>query len=142
MQDTIEFTIDGVLDLHTFLPREINDLIDDYIEACLDKGIFDIRIIHGKGKGVLRNRVYALLDRHPQVASFGQAPLEAGGWGAIGVKIRIYMINFLLRASLRFLGEFTSSFRFFSFVTNIHGPWANTATLSAHKVIRNLDHAL
>ncbi len=88
MEDPIELPIDGVLDLHTFLPREINDLINDYIEACLDKGIFDIRIIHGKGKGILRNRVYALLERHPQVESFEQAPLESGGWGAVLVRLK------------------------------------------------------
>ena len=88
MEDPVKLPIDGVLDLHTFLPREINDLIDDYIEACLDAKIVDIRIIHGKGKGILRNRVYALLDRHPQVASFGQAPLEAGGWGAVLVRLK------------------------------------------------------
>lgn len=88
MEDPIELPIDGVLDLHTFLPREINDLIDDYIEACLDKGILDIRIIHGKGKGVLRNRVYALLERDPHVESFEQAPLESGGWGAVLVRLK------------------------------------------------------
>lgn len=88
MEDPIELPIDGVLDLHTFLTREIDDLIDDYIEACLDDRIFDIRIIHGKGKGILRNRVYALLERHPQVESFEQAPLEAGGWGAVLVRLK------------------------------------------------------
>ena len=88
MEEPIELTIDGVLDLHTFLPHEIDDLIDDYIEACLDDRIFDIRIIHGKGKGVLRNRVYALLKRHPNVESFGQAPLEAGGWGALLARLK------------------------------------------------------
>jgi DNA-nicking Smr family endonuclease len=88
MEDPIELPIDGVLDLHTFLPREINDLIDDYIEACLDAKILDIRIIHGKGKGILRNRVYALLEKHPQVESFAQTPLESGGWGAVLVRLK------------------------------------------------------
>ena len=84
----IELPIDGVLDLHTFLPRELDDLLQDYIQGCLDSGIIDIRIIHGKGKGILRNRVYSILKRHPHVESFVQAPEEAGGWGAVLVRLK------------------------------------------------------
>uniref|UniRef100_A0A7C4ETV5 DNA mismatch repair protein MutS n=1 Tax=Desulfomonile tiedjei TaxID=2358 RepID=A0A7C4ETV5_9BACT len=80
--------IDGVLDLHTFPPQEIENLLADYIEACLDARIFDMRIIHGKGTGAMRNRVYAFLSRHPSVQSFQQAPLEAGGWGAVVVRLK------------------------------------------------------
>ncbi len=82
--------IDGVLDLHTFSPREVEDLLDDYIHACVQTGIFDIRIIHGKGKGILRNRVHAILARHPLVESFAPAPLEAGGWGAVLVRLKAH----------------------------------------------------
>jgi len=85
----IELPIDGVLDLHTFLPRELDDLLHDYIQACLDSGIIDIRIIHGKGKGVLRDRVYSILKRHPRVERFVQAPEEAGGWGAVLVRLKV-----------------------------------------------------
>lgn len=80
--------IDGVLDLHTFSPKDLPQLLDDYIEACLDASIFDLRIIHGKGKGILRDRLKGLLRKHPLVESFEQAPLEAGGWGATLVRLR------------------------------------------------------
>lgn len=78
----IEIPIDGVLDLHTFAPRELPDLLDDYLTACHDKGIASVRIIHGKGTGVLRARVHSLLARHPLVAGFKAASEAAGGWGA------------------------------------------------------------
>ncbi len=84
----VTLPIDGILDLHTFPPQEIENLLADYIEACLDAGILDVRIIHGKGTGIMRNRVYAFLSRHPEVESFQQAPLEAGGWGAAVVRLR------------------------------------------------------
>jgi len=74
--------IEDVLDLHTFHPKDVADLLDDYFDACLDKGIFEVRIIHGKGKGILKKRVHAVLKRHPLVSSYQEAPPEAGGWGA------------------------------------------------------------
>lgn len=80
--------INGVLDLHTFAPGELNQLLDDYIDACLESGIYDLRVIHGKGKGVMRERVRTLLDRDARVASFGNAPEEAGGWGATVVTLK------------------------------------------------------
>jgi DNA-nicking Smr family endonuclease len=80
--------IDGVLDLHTFSPKEVPGLLDDYLTACREKGIFSVRIIHGKGKGVLRAKVRALLEKHPLVVGFSTAPETAGGWGATLVELK------------------------------------------------------
>ena len=80
--DPVVIPIDGVLDLHTFAPGERIALLDDYIDACLDANIHDLRIIHGKGSGVLRQRVHALLKKDPRVERYEDAPPEAGGWGA------------------------------------------------------------
>ena len=87
-EPAVKIPINGILDLHTFSPREIKNLIDDYIEECLEAGLSDIRIIHGKGKGILRDRVHSILKRHSMVTSLVQAPSEAGGWGAVLVKLK------------------------------------------------------
>ncbi|MEX0722615.1 MAG: Smr/MutS family protein [Gracilimonas sp.] len=79
--DPIEVPINGVLDLHLFNPKELGDLIPDYIEACLEKEIYSIRIIHGKGKGVLRRTVHSLLERNSNVDSYSLAT-DRSGWGA------------------------------------------------------------
>ena len=82
MDEPIELPIDGVLDLHTFRPRDVKDLVPDYLAACRERGILRVRIIHGKGIGNLRRTVHAILDRHPDVASFTLDHPELGGWGA------------------------------------------------------------
>jgi dsDNA-specific endonuclease/ATPase MutS2 len=78
----IELPIDGVLDLHTFHPRDVKELVPDYLAECRERGILEVRIIHGKGTGALRRTVHAVLSRLPEVASFGLAMETAGGWGA------------------------------------------------------------
>ena len=70
MDEPLEVPIDGVLDLHTFRPSEIKDLVPDYLAACRERGICQVRIIHGKGIGNLRRTVHAILARHPEVVSF------------------------------------------------------------------------
>src|SRR5947208_3893645 len=82
MDEPIELPIDGVLDLHTFKPREIKDLVPDYLAACQERGILQVRIIHGKGIGNLRRTVHSILSRHPQVVSFTLDHPQYGGWRA------------------------------------------------------------
>ncbi|MBI3893683.1 MAG: Smr/MutS family protein [Candidatus Wallbacteria bacterium] len=85
-QDTaVEYPIEGVLDLHSFRPEEVGDLVGDYVTACKDKGLREVRIIHGKGKGELRRTVHAILKRHPEVSRFELAAEDSGSWGATRV---------------------------------------------------------
>lgn len=78
---TWEIPIEGVLDLHTFLPREVKDLVREYLEACRRKGILKVRIIHGKGTGALRETVRSVLARIDFVVRHTPAG-DASGWGA------------------------------------------------------------
>ncbi|MBN2245161.1 MAG: Smr/MutS family protein [Candidatus Aminicenantes bacterium] len=77
--------IDGVLDLHTFNPREVKDLIPEYLEECRKRGIYHVRIIHGKGTGTLKRIVESLLKKNAAVAEFKTAGLGGGSWGATEV---------------------------------------------------------
>jgi DNA-nicking Smr family endonuclease len=83
----VELPIDGILDLHTFRPRDVKELLPDYLAACREKGILQVRVIHGKGSGMLRKTVHSLLDRLPDVVSFRTAGEDAGGWGATIVNL-------------------------------------------------------
>ncbi len=74
--------IDGALDLHTFQPADCRDLVPEYLAECRGKGILQVRIIHGKGRGVLRQTVQRILERLPEVQAFYPASEDAGGWGA------------------------------------------------------------
>jgi uncharacterized protein (DUF1499 family) len=78
----VALPIDGTLDLHTFDPREVDRLLPDYLEACRARGLLEVRVVHGKGRGILKARVLALLDRLEGVARHRPAGEAAGGWGA------------------------------------------------------------
>jgi hypothetical protein len=80
--------IDGTLDLHTFAPREVKELVPEYLRACRARGILEVRIVHGKGTGALRRQVHALLGRLPEVEGFALAGESGGGWGATLVSLR------------------------------------------------------
>ncbi len=86
--ETVELPIDGILDLHTFRPGEVKDLVPDYLNACRERGILQVRIIHGKGTGMLREKVHAILRKIPEVESFRLAEEDGGGWGATIVTLR------------------------------------------------------
>ncbi len=77
-----------MLDLHTFKPTEVKDLVLDYLAACRERGILQVRIIHGKGTGALRETVHAILNKHPAVLSFTLDYPQFGGWGATLVALR------------------------------------------------------
>jgi len=84
----VEIPVNGTLDLHYFSPREVCSLIPDYLEACMERGILQVRIVHGKGTGILRARVHSILKRLDCVASFSLAGDGAGGWGATIVRLK------------------------------------------------------
>jgi DNA-nicking Smr family endonuclease len=88
MDEPVQLPIDGVLDLHTFKPREVKDLVLDYLAACQERGICQVRIIHGKGIGALKSTVHSLLSKHPEVVSFTLDHPQYGGWGATIVHLR------------------------------------------------------
>jgi DNA-nicking Smr family endonuclease len=86
--EPIQLPIDGVLDLHTFNPREVKNLVPDYLAACLERGILQVRIIHGKGVGNLRRTVHTILAKHPDVVSFTLDHAQFGSWGATLVQLQ------------------------------------------------------
>ncbi len=84
----MEFPIDGTLDLHTFRPEEVKDLVQDYIAECRARSILHVRIIHGKGLGTLRELVHSILAKMHEVDSYRLASEDGGGWGATLVTLK------------------------------------------------------
>jgi dsDNA-specific endonuclease/ATPase MutS2 len=84
----IVIPITDVIDLHPFAPKDVPSVTEEYLRECLAAGIFEVRIIHGRGTGVQRNIVRSILAKHPRVLSFQDAPAEAGGWGATVVTLK------------------------------------------------------
>jgi DNA-nicking Smr family endonuclease len=86
--DPVPLPLDGTLDLHAFRPGEVGDLVPEWLEACHEAGLRELRVVHGKGTGALRRSVEAILARHPLVASYRAAQEDGGGWGATLVTLR------------------------------------------------------
>jgi dsDNA-specific endonuclease/ATPase MutS2 len=87
-QEPIRIPIIEVFDLHTVRPKEVAYVVEAYLEEANRLGLKSLRIIHGRGIGVQRQIVRGVLGRSPFVIAFGDAPPEAGGWGATIVKLR------------------------------------------------------
>ncbi len=86
--DSVELPIEDCIDLHSFPPAEIPAVVGDYLQAAHARGLVEVRLIHGRGIGVQRERVRSLLSSHPLVHSFHDAPPELGGWGATVARLR------------------------------------------------------
>ncbi len=85
--EPIELEITDVLDLHPFPPRDVKELVLEYLDLAYEKGLRELRIIHGKGTGTQRRMVRAILERDPRVVEYGDPPGQSGGWGATWVTL-------------------------------------------------------
>ncbi len=86
--EPVVIPIEAELDLHTFSAREVEPLLDDYLTACVRKGFREVKIIHGKGTGVLKARVRSILAKHQLVLHLADADYQTGGWGATKVILK------------------------------------------------------
>lgn len=86
--DVLPLPITGELDLHTFRPQDLGGLIPEYLRECRRRGIREVRVIHGKGRGQVLRSVHAILARLPEVESFSLATPAFGGAGATFVRLR------------------------------------------------------
>jgi DNA-nicking Smr family endonuclease len=84
----VPLPITGELDLHTFRPSDLGELLPAYFAECATRGIYEVRVVHGKGTGTLRTTVHALLRRLPEVETFRSGDERSGSWGATLVTLR------------------------------------------------------
>ncbi len=87
-RDPVVLPIEDSLDLHAFEPKDIPSVVEEYLEQCGEAGFTEVRMIHGRGKGVQREIVRSILEKHPGVDSLKDAPAEGGGWGATVVVLK------------------------------------------------------
>lgn len=86
--EAIVLPLEDSIDLHAFAPRDIPSVVEEYIYQCHQTGFHEVRVIHGRGKGVQRRIVQSVLAKNPLVSSYKDAPPEAGGWGSTVVWIK------------------------------------------------------
>lgn len=84
----VDMPLEDSLDLHTFQPRDVASVVEEYLFAAQKAGFAEVRVIHGRGKGVQRKIVHSVLSRHPAVAAFRTPPQTRGGWGATLVDLK------------------------------------------------------
>ena len=84
----VRIPITDVFDLHSVPPRDVKAVVEEYLAEAHRLGLKALRIIHGRGIGVQREMVRAILDRTPYVESYSDAPAEAGGWGATIITLK------------------------------------------------------
>ena len=87
-EPAVELAVADVLDLHSFPPKQVKDVLRSYLDEAADRGFEQVRIIHGRGQGVQRRLVRSLLERDPRILGFGDAPETAGGWGATVARLK------------------------------------------------------
>lgn len=87
--DDVVIPIEDALDLHPFRPRDIPSVVESYLEAAVGAGFEEVRIIHGKGIGFQRDAVRRVLEAHPDVVEYRDAPAERGSWGATVARLRV-----------------------------------------------------
>jgi len=85
--EVVEIAITDVLDLHSFRPQDVLDVVRDYLDAATEEGLTELRIIHGRGIGMQRKAVQKLLEQDERVIHYADAPQEAGGWGTTLVRL-------------------------------------------------------
>jgi DNA-nicking Smr family endonuclease len=86
VEDGLAIPIEASLDLHAFAPRDVAAVVDDYLIAAHEQGLREVRLIHGRGRGIQRANVQSTLTRHPLVAEFWDAP--ESHLGATVVRLR------------------------------------------------------
>ncbi len=86
--EPVVLPLEDSIDLHAFSPKDIPSVVEEYLEQCRRARLSEVRIIHGRGKGIQRRIVRSILEKHPLVLSFKDAPPESGGWGSTAVVLK------------------------------------------------------
>jgi DNA-nicking Smr family endonuclease len=86
--DPVSLPIEDSLDLHSFAPKDVRPVVEEYLKEAAARGFSEVRLIHGRGTGAQRASVQGLLAGHPLVERFFDAPPERGGWGATVVLLK------------------------------------------------------
>jgi DNA-nicking Smr family endonuclease len=86
--EPVRLPIEDSLDLHTFSPRDVRSVVEEYLQEAAAQGFREVRLIHGRGTGAQRAIVQSLLRGHPMVSRHFDAPPERGGWGATVVVLK------------------------------------------------------